>query len=88
MRLSAAIDAVARAVPHGEPLRDERAAYRPEGAVRIVEETGEPIAAVARDLVVGTWGNWVKLTRESRDGSSAWGWNYTIRVMHGVARRA
>ena len=43
-----------------------------EGAVRIVEETGKPIAQVARDLGVaeGTLGNWVKQARESRDGSS------------------
>jgi transposase len=44
-----------------------------EGAVRIVEETGKPIAQVARDLgvVEGTLGNWVKRARESRDGSSS-----------------
>jgi transposase len=44
-----------------------------EGAVRIVEETGKPIAQVARDLgvVEGTLGNWVKQARESRDGSSS-----------------
>ncbi|MCT2176060.1 transposase, partial [Dietzia cinnamea] len=32
-----------------------------EGAVRIVEETGKPIAQIARDLGVnaGTLGNWV-----------------------------
>ena len=44
-----------------------------EGAVRIVEETGKPIAQVARDLgvVEGTLGNWVKQAREGRDGSSS-----------------
>ena len=32
-----------------------------EGAVRLVRETGKPIAAIARDLGVneGTLGNWV-----------------------------
>ena len=41
-----------------------------EGAVRIVEETGKPIAAVARDLGVheGTLGNWVARAREAREG--------------------
>jgi transposase-like protein len=46
-----------------------------EGAVRIVRETGKPIAAVARDLGVnaGTLGNWVdkdRAAREGRDGLS------------------
>ena len=41
-----------------------------DGAVRIVEETGKPIAQVARDLGVneGTLGNWVKQAREAREG--------------------
>jgi transposase len=41
-----------------------------EGAVRIVEETGKPIAQVARDLGVneGTLGNWVNRARAERDG--------------------
>ena len=41
-----------------------------EGAVRIVEETGKPIAQVARDLGVheGTLGNWVARAREAREG--------------------
>lgn len=39
-----------------------------EGAVRIVRETGKPIAQVARDLGVnaGTLGNWVDVDRETR----------------------
>ncbi len=42
-----------------------------DGAVRIVEETGKPIAQVARDLGVneGTLGNWVARAREARDGT-------------------
>ncbi len=42
-----------------------------EGAVRIVEETGKPVAQVARDLgvVEGTLGNWVKQAREAAEGT-------------------
>jgi transposase len=38
-----------------------------DGAVRIVRETGKPIAQVARDLGIndGTLGNWVAKARET-----------------------
>ena len=41
-----------------------------EGAVRLIRETGKPIAQVARDLGVneGTLGNWVNADRRRRDG--------------------
>ena len=40
-----------------------------EGAVQIVEETGKPIAQVARDLGIneGTLGNWVRRARAERE---------------------
>jgi transposase len=40
------------------------------GAVRLVFETGKPIAQVARDLGVneGTLGNWVAAARRAGDG--------------------
>lgn len=42
-----------------------------DGAVRIVEETGKPIAQIARDLGVneGTLGNWVNRARAERQGT-------------------
>jgi len=42
-----------------------------EGAVRIVRDTGKPIAQVARDLGVnaGTLGNWVAKDRAEREGT-------------------
>ena len=41
-----------------------------EGAVRIVRETGKPIAQVARDLGIhqGTLGRWVNGDRRAREG--------------------
>jgi transposase len=44
-----------------------------EGAVRIVKETGKPIAQVARDLGIneGTLGNW--LARDRKENSDAGG---------------
>ena len=47
-----------------------------EGAVRIVRETGKPVAQVARDLGVneGTLGNWVNADRRRRgEGNGALG---------------
>ena len=43
-----------------------------EGAVRIVRETGKPIAQVARDLGIneGTLGNWFAQDRAEQKGSS------------------
>jgi transposase len=45
-----------------------------EGAVRLVRETGRPIAQVARDLGIneGTLSNWVNADRRQRgDGDGA-----------------
>jgi transposase len=43
-----------------------------DGAVRIVRETGKPIAQVAKDLGIneGTLGNWVAKDRETRRPSN------------------
>jgi transposase len=44
-----------------------------QGAVRLVFETGKPIAQVARELGVneGTLGNWVAKQRRERDDTAA-----------------
>jgi transposase len=44
-----------------------------EGAVRIVRETGKPIAQVARELGLneGTLVRWVNLDRRAREGEGA-----------------
>ena len=41
-----------------------------EGAVRLVRETGKPIAQIARDLGInaGTLGNWVNADQRRRGG--------------------
>ena len=44
-----------------------------EGAVRLVRETGKPIAQIARDLGInaGTLGNWVNADQRRRGGDGA-----------------
>src|SRR5262245_6412050 len=60
-----------------------------EGAVRLVRETGKPIAQVARDLGIneGTLGNWVNADKRRRgDGTGSW-LRMSGRSWRGCARR-
>jgi transposase len=58
-----------RSSPGEETGRKFDADFR-EGAVRLVRETGKPIAQVARELQIkeGTLGNWVNADQHRRDG--------------------
>lgn len=57
-------------------MDETRRKFDPEfkvGAVRIVRETGKPIAQVARELGInaGTLGNWVAQDRQAREHGEA-----------------
>lgn len=60
-----------------------------DGAVRLVRETGKPIAQVARDLGIkdGTLANWVALDRHRRENGAGAGLGEDERVELARLRR-
>jgi transposase len=74
-----------RDVASKEVIGDATAKFRsrvPGGAVRIVRETGKPIAQVARELGLneGTLGRWVNLDRRVRDGEGSLSENERVEL--------
>jgi hypothetical protein len=71
----------------GETRRKFDADFR-EGAVRLVRETGRPIAQVARDLGInaGTLGNWVNADKRRRGLTACWA-RMSVRSWRGCAGR-
>ena len=66
-------------------MAETRRRFDPEfraGAVRIVVETGKPIAQVARDLGIneGTLGNWINQARAEAEKKTGGGLSETERV--------
>lgn len=65
-------------------MAEQRREFEPEfreGVVRIVMETGKPVAQVARDLGVGegTLGRWVSRARKASESAKSGGLNESER---------